>query len=248
MKTLKNEKVRILGNENGIALVMVLILSLISLAMVSALIYMITQSTRISGHQRIYRSAEEAAKGALDIPTSGPKESGRIPDIPMINNAGNPFVLGCQCNYSIMLPDGRIPDPTKNIDLDAGWVRTCRCDKICNATVDWDSSCDEGGGEISLDPVNPLFLANGKYASDMVFELPLPPAAPQYRIFAKIINTVKGNSFKGSGPGLLYGRGVDEPKGTLSPPHNPYLHRIEMLAESITDPTDHSRFSILYAD
>jgi hypothetical protein len=57
----------ILGNNKGIALVMVLILSLISLAIMSGLIYMVTSGTQVSGIEKRYRSACEAGKSGKEI-------------------------------------------------------------------------------------------------------------------------------------------------------------------------------------
>jgi len=54
-------------NENGIALVMVLILSAIVLAIITGLIYMITSTTQISGMQKRYRTALEAGMGGADV-------------------------------------------------------------------------------------------------------------------------------------------------------------------------------------
>lgn len=56
-----------LRNEKGIALVMVLILSLISLAIMSGLIYMVTSGTQVSGIEKRYSTAFEAGKGGRDI-------------------------------------------------------------------------------------------------------------------------------------------------------------------------------------
>lgn len=53
-------------NENGIALVMVLVLSAISLAIMSVLIFMITSGTKISGMEKRYLNALEAAYGASE--------------------------------------------------------------------------------------------------------------------------------------------------------------------------------------
>ena len=54
-------------NENGIALVMVLILALIGLMIVSALLYLATSGTLTSGAFRAYRTAEEASFGGAEI-------------------------------------------------------------------------------------------------------------------------------------------------------------------------------------
>lgn len=57
-------------NEKGIALVMALILSLIALSVVSALVYFITLETQMSGIQKRYQTAREAALGAIQLTTN----------------------------------------------------------------------------------------------------------------------------------------------------------------------------------
>lgn len=57
----------ILNNNKGIALVMVLILSLISLVIMSGLIYMVTSGTQVSGIGKRYSTALEAGKSGRDI-------------------------------------------------------------------------------------------------------------------------------------------------------------------------------------
>ncbi len=58
---------KILKNEKGIALVMVLILSVICLAITSVLIHFVTQGTKISGMEKQYKTAVEASLGGADI-------------------------------------------------------------------------------------------------------------------------------------------------------------------------------------
>lgn len=60
-------KIKFLKNEKGIALAMVLILSAISLALMAALVYMIMSQTEISGIQKRYKTAQEAALGGSAI-------------------------------------------------------------------------------------------------------------------------------------------------------------------------------------
>lgn len=57
------------NNEGGFALVMALILTVLILAAVSALIYLVTQGTAMSGYQKRYQTALEAAKGGVDLVT-----------------------------------------------------------------------------------------------------------------------------------------------------------------------------------
>lgn len=56
-------------NEKGIALMMALILSLVALAIISALIYFVTQGTLISGFQKRYQTAQETAQGGVEFMT-----------------------------------------------------------------------------------------------------------------------------------------------------------------------------------
>jgi len=59
--------VKPIKNENGIALVMILILSIICLAIIATLIYFVTQGTKISGMEKRYKTAIEASIGGANI-------------------------------------------------------------------------------------------------------------------------------------------------------------------------------------
>ncbi|MBI5640679.1 MAG: pilus assembly PilX N-terminal domain-containing protein [Nitrospirae bacterium] len=219
---------RPLSSEQGVALVMVLVISMIALAIVSAVVYMITQGTRTSGYQRIFRSSEDAGFGGADLTKEYVMNRGDL-NIPAV---GIVYSLGCFC--------GNIDDVTDNKDLMTG-ARTCRCDKLCNGNIDtnsdgvpdgWATCPDEDGGvpgsQVSLDPTqNP----------DIMMDLrnPLDPLDPltNYRVFSKIVNTVQGNTDVGGvvTGGRLGGHGVVEASsGVVNPPHHPFLYRIEVEA------------------
>ena len=55
------------GSERGMALVVVLVLSAAALAVISALLYMLTIGTGISGAQKRYRSSVDAGIGGVSI-------------------------------------------------------------------------------------------------------------------------------------------------------------------------------------
>ena len=59
--------IKCLNNEKGIALVTALILTLISLTIIMALLYMITAGTKLSGAQKRYKSSLEASQGGAEI-------------------------------------------------------------------------------------------------------------------------------------------------------------------------------------
>jgi hypothetical protein len=105
----------ILSNNKGIALVMVLIISLISLVIMSGLIYMVTTGTQVSGVEKRYRTALEAGKSSIDIAYQVFSSRG-----------SNPFTAdeGAPISFSITSPG------------------TCLTNKLNNATVDWDAACE----------------------------------------------------------------------------------------------------------
>jgi hypothetical protein len=54
-------------SERGVALVLVLVLSAIGLLVMTTVLYVITMGTQISGSEKRYRTAHEAALGGIDI-------------------------------------------------------------------------------------------------------------------------------------------------------------------------------------
>jgi hypothetical protein len=223
-------KIQPVQNEKGIALVLVLLLSLIGLAMVSALMFMLSQSTIFSGAQKFYRTSEEAGFGGVELTTQYLASRGTL-DIPAL--PGLAFTSGCSCNDPYVYND--------NIDLMTG-AASNRCDKLCNPTTSWPAGVDEhaaAGIQVSLDPtVN----------ADMQYTLPgLQPVT--YDVFAKVVDTVQGNSDVGGLviSGELGGAGVvASNSGLVSPPHNPYLYRLEVQAQATNNPREFARMSVLY--
>jgi sulfite exporter TauE/SafE len=101
-------------NEDGIALVMVLILSAISLAIMAALLFMLTASTQVSGIQKRYKNALEAGKGGVDITFQ---------------------LIGLRGNLAVPLP---------NFDITAVNVggTNCLTPKLNNPTGTWPAACN----------------------------------------------------------------------------------------------------------
>ena len=94
MKTRKvHTGISIIDSESGIALVLVLVISVIALAIMSALIYMLTSGTQISGMQKRYRTAQEAGLGGADITYLMLASRGN-PNIPLPGFTMTPYVLG----------------------------------------------------------------------------------------------------------------------------------------------------------
>jgi hypothetical protein len=114
---------RLLNNEKGIALVMVMILSLIGLAMVSALLFMVTMGTRSSGSLRFYKTVEEASFGGAEIAVQFIRDAGTF-TLPIGMNL---VVTGDACLLQ------KLTTPRGNWDL-ANWT-SCSADRV-SPTID----------------------------------------------------------------------------------------------------------------
>lgn len=201
---------KLLKNEKGIALVLVLILALISLAIVSAMLFMLTGSTQLSGAQRFYRTADEASIGGTEIFTE------------FIKNRGAALTAGLTNSW-------RTAD-------------NCLTEKMTKSRADWDSAkCTAPETSLSIDDTNNLTY-------DVSFTL---GNNPSFSVFGKIVDAVEGNSDTGglvTGGGELGGAGVVAANsGLVSPPHQPFLYRLEVQGQATANPRERARLSVLYA-
>ncbi|RJQ49873.1 MAG: hypothetical protein C4538_01355 [Nitrospiraceae bacterium] len=106
----------ILRDNRGIALVMVLILSLISLVFMSGLIYMVTSGTQVSGIEKRYKTALEAGKSGRDIVYQVLSSRGETTSLKTdLESNSIPFAITAPGN--------------------------CLTQKLNTATGDWDTSC-----------------------------------------------------------------------------------------------------------
>ncbi len=99
-----------------------------------------------------------------------------------------------------------------------------------------------GGGvlnkatSISIDPTDPDTY-------DFKFDLGSSPY-PTYRSYAKIVNTVEGNS--GGDEGLI-GKGViSSGSGEITVMSIPYFYTIEVNSENVNTPSERAKLTILY--
>lgn len=213
---------KILRNERGIALVLVLLLALISLAIVSSLLYMATIGTRTSGAEKFYRSADEAAYGGT-----------RIAVDMIVNNVGNavsggalsaPFTatLGSVLNNQACLRQKLSLGPGAGF---ANWG-------ACSAN------------ERNLDAANTpdmTFQLSGATADGM----PNP-----YNVFAKVVDTIEGNTagVASSGTSGLSTGGVGGGGASVvTPARQSWMYRIEVEAEDAVNQRERSRYSVLFA-
>ena len=217
---------------------MILILAAISLVIMAGLLYMITSSTQISGMQKRYKSGLEAGIGGAEVsyqfialraddPTSlVTLLSSMNPVITTPTTCTGTDLSGTQYTGSAGGPTpgglaAKLMTPTYNVD----------------GTLNWSLACDKS---MSIDPSIPT-------SYDMQFEL---GTNPTYTIFAKIVDTVEGNSAPDYGLG---GKGVVvSGSSEVIVMSMPYLYTMEIDAQKKiatgedTENRERSKLSILY--
>ena len=213
---------KLIRNEKGVALVMVLILALIGLAMVSTLLFMVTQGTRISGFQRVYRSTDEAGLGGAQIATQFIKDN--------IFNAKAGLDMS-QTLVSIFGGNTKDPCLVQKLTLSRGsWT--------AGPNYFWPACTGARATTIDADQL-----------ADFTFTLPGVAAGQTFTVYTKILDTVKGNTEEnGLGAGKLGGAGVvSAMEGEITPPPVPTLYRIEVQAQNTNNAEQKSKYSVLYA-
>jgi hypothetical protein len=153
-----------LASESGIALVMVLILSAIALAIMAALVFMITASTQISGIQKRYKTALEAGKGGADL------------TFQLIATRGNLSITGL-IDPATNLPAGNITGTDGH-----GNPTDCLTAKMNMETDLWPSACNTSP---EIDPTN-----SATY--DMFFDLGTVPTFRVYGKIVDTVNGNSG--------------------------------------------------------
>ena len=208
-------------NQRGIALPMVLVLAVIALAIVSVMIYLVTQGTRFSGFYKRYETAREAGIGGAEITAA------------LIRTRGNLVVSGLTTGFTKACDCGSPDVPGDNVFSDGSAIPTsdpyfCLCAKLCDQTADWPSACSA-----TLDSTA---------SPDMQFDL--AGVGSTYQVSAKIVDTTLGNSDLS---GLdLGGTCVACGGGTIQVSPSPYLYRVEVNSQS-AGRQERSKLSVLYA-
>jgi len=112
----------IVSNNKGVALVTSLMLTLISLTIVMALLYMITRGTQMSAQNKKYKTSLEATYGGTEIVTK---------DV-------FPLVLR---NYSSTALNAQISSNFGSINMTVVTTQNCLQSKLTKATANWPSGC-----------------------------------------------------------------------------------------------------------
>jgi hypothetical protein len=207
-----------IGNDRGIALVTALLLTLISLAIVMALLYLITQGVQLSAASKRYRNALEASYGGAEVFT---KEI-----IPQLMGATN------TANLSVLLAGSPVFSNSP-----------CLQKKLNVATSNW--GVPVAGWPTVCGPTTKT--ANPLDTPDATFTLQGTALQPNFNVYAKIVDTQPGNSDTSGIEQLDSASGVAYGAAGVSPKHMPATYRIEIQGQRANNPQEKAHLSVLYA-
>lgn len=209
-------------NRQGIALVTALMLTLISLTIIMAVMYMITQSVQQSGMVKRYKTALEASYGGTDITM---KEL--IPEIMSFTESGSIPFADIEEKYSLISLITAGGDPDR---------QSCFMRKLTLPTSEWQLAAECVAENQSVDP---------KVRPDLEFNMQAVNGAP-YTVYTKIVDsTGPGNSDRSNLQ--LEGAGVAETQSVMTPKSLPGIYRIEIQAERSANAVEQGNISVLYA-
>ena len=221
----------ILSNNKGIALVTSLMLTMITLGIIMALFYVITQSIKISAATKRYRNVTEAAYGG-----------GELMAFDIIGNAfKNVSSAGGMSNSLV--------STYSNINLSVSASNDCFKQKMLSPVSNW-TNCSS--------PQKSMELSTIKSSPDLTFLLKGTSNNQNYKVYAKIVDTSSGNTDTASSSmisasdsgGLLSGSGSAYNKtgaGGVPIQHIPFGYRIEVQGEKETNAIEKSNVSVLYS-
>lgn len=225
----KSRKPTILVSQEGIALIMVIVLSAIALAIMAALLYMVTSRSEISGLQKRYRTSLEAGMGGASLAYQfigyrGDSASDALFDT-TLTGSGISHVVGTSF---ISTPSTCVTLASDSTCTSMGSFQGLAT-KLSLPTRCW-SGCDYAQF------INPS--TSSTY--DLAFQL--PGASTTYNVYAKITDTVLGNSAAGED---LSVRGVVESRQAQRQ-SVPYLYTVEVDSENPSNVSERGKLSVLY--
>ena len=215
--------------KRALSLIIVIVLSAVALAIMTALIYMITMGTQISGLQKRYKTALEAGDGGGDVFYQ--LIATRAEGAGVASLAGDLTSLGVNFSTNTTSADctGMVSGSTATYSgLQA---------KLMTPSSSWTPECNSS---TSIDPATPSTY-------DMKVEL---GTTTKYSVYAKIVATTDGNT--GGDLGLDErggggGRGVvSSNSGEVQVMPIPFLYAVEVVSENSAKVDERAKLSILY--
>ncbi|NTV49690.1 MAG: hypothetical protein HGB32_02585 [Geobacteraceae bacterium] len=156
---------KFLNNDKGIALVTSLMLTLLTLTISMVMLYMVLQSTQMSGAHKRYKNSLDAAVGGVDIVTM---------DV-------LPYLISFAADPTASTLISRL-NASMNLSASTGVSDACLQAKLTSKT--WGAACGTASSNI-----------NPKDAPDMTFTLASQfVGSVGYRVYTKIISTTPGST------------------------------------------------------
>lgn len=216
---------KILTNQNGIALITALMLTLISLTIVMYLMYMITAGVKMSGANKRYKTALEASYGSTDIVL---KDVIPVLFQNMTSAGWSPKNnLGASGFASFL-----------NVDSSSN---ECLREKLTRPASKWSAVCSSSPEaknafdiKLTLNSTSDPFTVYTKIVDTMCSD---PKPYP--------VGKCTGSDL--SGVNLDCGAGTAGGCGGVTVQHLPATYRIEVQGERSTNPLEKSKLSVLYS-
>jgi hypothetical protein len=187
---------------------------------------MLLVQTKMAGAERSYRNSLDAAYGGTDLIAKD-----ILPRLAMSNYSTNKVASAFGgLAGAISLNINNSNPVTNQLQI-----------KLTQNTANWPSQMQGQTASQKLDP---------KYLPDFQFQLKGNTNDPtNFKVYAKVVDTVTGNSDRSGNELLNSGAGVTgiSTGGNVSPKHNPNLYTIEIQGEKATNPKEKARLSVLYA-
>jgi hypothetical protein len=211
--------IRMLENKRGAALITALMLTTVSLVICLALLYIITQSTKSTASQKRYSNSLAASYGGAEMVKD------IMPRLMSYSTARSGIAtISGFTNVNLAFP-------SNTADLD------CFTRKMKFSTSQWGSACTDENKS-----------SNAGLKPDFTFKLNGLTSGNGFRVSAKIVNTIKGNSDISGVDYLEAGLGVSQAGGgVIAPQHFPSLFTVELRGEREVNAKERAEVSVLYA-
>lgn len=208
---------KILDNDRGVALITTLMLTVLTLTISMVMLYMVLQSTKMSGAHKRYKNSLDAAVGGVDIVTMD----------------ALPYLIGFAADPNASTLISRLKD-SMNLEVTSGVSPECLQAKLTSKV--WGGACGTASSNI-----------NPKDTPDLTFTLqsqvPGFTAPSGFTVYTKIVSTTPGSTDM-SGRNLEGQSTTEAPPGDVG---SPYLYRIEVSSEKSVNPSEKAALSVLYA-
>lgn len=210
-----------LRNQDGIALITALMFTLICLGMLMTLLYYVLAGTKMSAAQKRYRNSLEASYGGTEFVTKS-----LIPRL---------FASYSSNNWYSTSKDSLVADFGAAEKLGLTFPTTTLDTKLTRSTGDWPTTVSR-----TVDP---------KDAPDAVFTMKGLNTASDFKVYTKIVDTVKGEGVldKTASADRDLGLAVSGSSDVHTSPRTPNIYTIEVQGEASLNPKEKGQLTVLYA-